>query len=75
MIKKRKWRDWIIFEDEDTGEKMFTLPESKTKVLPVFWIEKEDEKQNPEHVPGRVGPEPHFEDRSGSGDKQGTKRQ
>jgi hypothetical protein len=52
MIKKSKCGDWTIAEDTKTGEKTFSLPESKTQPFTNWsWIEKKDEAQSQERVP------------------------
>ena len=30
MLKRRKWNDWVILEDTNTGQKSFALPTPKT---------------------------------------------
>ena len=47
MLKRRKWNDWVILEDTNTGQKSFALPTPKTAPFTNWsWSETNGEKQN-----------------------------
>jgi hypothetical protein len=71
MLRQIKHGDWLILEDTETGEKTFSLPESKTRPFRNWsWIEKKDEAQSREEVPEQQLQERHSADTNESDDKR-----
>lgn len=67
MLKRRKWKDWVILENKKTGQKTFGLPTSKTEPFAGWsWSETTGEKQNPAAVPPHEPRELHLGDMSKS---------